>query len=71
MDDIDRSKVDAEHLIELLRSEKQELLEQKTELFNVSRLLFITFITLQVSRLDYIYGMYSIDYSTTYCHPFI
>ena len=36
MDDSERGKLDAEHLVELLKTEKQEVTAQKTELFNVS-----------------------------------
>ena len=36
VDDWERSKIEADHLIDILRTEKQELLELKTELFNVS-----------------------------------
>ncbi|XP_063679295.1 myosin-9-like isoform X5 [Bolinopsis microptera] len=34
VDDAERGKMDSEHLIELLRTEKQELSAQKTDLFN-------------------------------------
>ena len=36
VDDSERGKLDAQHLVDLLKTEKQDLIAQKTELFNVS-----------------------------------
>ena len=36
VDDSERGKLDAQHLVDLLKREKQDLIAQKTELFNVS-----------------------------------
>ena len=41
VDDSERGKLDAEHLVDLLKTEKQDLITQKTELFNVSPHFFL------------------------------
>ena len=41
IDDSERGKLDAEHLVDLLKTEKQDLITQKTELFNVSPYFFL------------------------------
>ena len=41
VDDAERGKVDSDHLNQILRSEKEELLDQKADLFNVSGTIFL------------------------------